>query len=663
MKKFKMKNKYISAFVTTLLTTSLISACDSTLSLNAIRGDSSKIPEISANLTALATGSSLVRIPDLSFVPDDIKNSDDIQVAFDNSKVLYPVTKNSDGSLSFPLSSSVRIDSAGNFNAIFVINNQKSYIVKFKTGPLLKLKSPAVLLKPETGTIVKGEKFKLNANITDDAKDKFVFNWYYGSSASGPFFSISGTSDSVEWTPNTVGSFFIKFDMLNKSTGISSSYVSPVALAFVTDANNIISVSPSSNVLRGKQTTLTANIPNVDPGKYDFTWSYGASAQGPFVAISGNTKTVNWTPVASGSFYIKVDAVNRETKTTSSFNTTEPVVFVTENENIITTQPSLGNIIRGSSVKLEVNVPNSASDASYVWSYSQSPAGPWQSITGALKTVDWTPSITGSFYIKTDIIDNKSNSVSTFISPKAIVFVNEAGNIFKIDPIAGNIKRGSFVNITADVPGATGKNFQYNWSYSSSLLAPFQPLSNSKGDLKSNTIRWRPATEGSYYVKVDAVNLDNQSVLTFTSSSPIVFVNELTPLFRTSPEIARITSETSVDIMVALEATMNSVYTWSYSTSQVGPWTSIGASTTNTITWETKKIPGTTIIVSDVSGKPVPMVIPASTNKPPGTYYIKVDIQDPSDNTIASFVSRTPIIFIDKDSTTSNASIFGGAGQ
>jgi hypothetical protein len=630
----KMQNKTLSALIATIVTLSTAS-CDSSLSFTATRADSAKIPAISANLNQSASGS-LVRIPNGSLLPAEIINSNDIEVAFDNSKSLIPVSKNSDGSLSFPISNTVKIDTNGRFNVIFVIDNQKSFLATINTGPVLQLKSPGILVTPAAGTIIKGEKINLKANAPEDAKDKFIFNWYYGSASSGPFAPISGTGDSVEWTPPNVGSYFIKLDMIDKTTGISSSYISPVSQVFVTDANNLISVSPGSTVQRGKQATLTANIPNIDQTKYDFTWAYAQSAQGPFLPITGNTKTVNWTPTSSGSFFLKIDALNKENNQTSTYTTSEAVVFVTENENIITTEPTTGNIARGNSVKLNASVPVTGDNLSYGWAYSTTANGPWQSIPGTAKMVEWNPPVAGSFFVKVDVIDTQSNNVSTFVSPKTIVFVSEPGNIFRTEPVLANIKRGKFVTVVADIPGTEGKNYQYNWSYSASLSAPFSPITNTTGDARSNSVKWRPPVEGSFYIKVDAVNIENQAVVSFTSTNPVVFVNEITPLFTTSPSPALIFQDGSVDITADLDFNTGSVFSWSYGPTNnpiSGTWFAIGGSTNNKITWDDK-------------------------GKIPGTYYIKVDITDPTDKSVQTFVSRAPIVFVNQGETSGRTPSF-----
>ena len=160
-----------------------LSSCDSSVAFNVTRADNKEIPVISANLTQTQTGTSFIRIPNVKSIPEEIRSSNDIKIVFDNSKSTIPVTRNSDGSLSFPTTSSVRIDSEGNFNAIFLVDGQKSYLTTIKTGAILKLKNPGVLVKPDTGTIVKGEKVKLSANTDEKNKSNFIFNWFYGNSS------------------------------------------------------------------------------------------------------------------------------------------------------------------------------------------------------------------------------------------------------------------------------------------------------------------------------------------------------------------------------------------------------------------------------------------------------------------------------------------------
>lgn len=628
-----------------------LSSCDSSVSFNTTRADSTKIPVITANLSQTQAGTSIVRIPTINAVPEDIRNSSDIKVVFDNSKSTISVTRNSDGSLSFPTTNSVRIDSEGNFNVLFLVDGQKSYLTTIKTGPILRLKNPGVLVSPNNGSVIRGEKVRLSVNTDVQNKSDYIFNWFYGGSSVGQFTPISGTSDTVEFTPPSVGNYYVKLDIIDRNSGATSTYVSPVASVFVSDANNIIN-SSSSTILRGKQTTLTANIPNAD--NFTFTWSYGVTPQGPFMPIAGNTKNVDWTPAQSGSFYIKLEALNKTSGEVSTYTTTDPEVFVTENEGVIITDPLLGNIVRGNSIKLSANV-NSNDNSSFSWSYAPSIQGPWQAIPGSTREINWTPPAAGSFFVKVDVVDGQSNNVSTFISPKAIVFVTEATNIFRTEPLLANIKRGSFVNIFANIPGAEGKKIQYNWSASTSgLPGSFQPLRNIKYDINSNTIRWRPDTEGSYFIKVDAVNIDNQSVSSFTSTTPIVFVNEITPLFTTDPASGKILQDSNIDIMVDLQYTNGSTFAWSYGPSTQGPWFSIGGSNINKITWDKKNRAGG---VDPRTG----VYIPGSEGKPAGTYYVKVDLTDNStDKATSTFVSKSPILFVERvESVFNNNSSFG----
>lgn len=629
----------------------VLSSCDSSISFNATRSDSKQIPSISANLSQTQTGASIVRIPNVSLIPKEIRDSKDIKVVFDNSKSVIPVTRGADGSLSFPTTNSVIRDSEGNFNVLFLVDGQQSYLITLKTGNVLKLSTNAINISPNTGTVIKGEKIRLSIN--SDVKDRgnYYFNWSYGATANGPFITISGNSDNVEFTPPSIGSYYVRVEITDRTTGASSVYISPNPSIFVSDANNIIN-SSNSTILRGKQTTLTATIPKAE--EYSFTWSYGQSPQGPFLPITGTTKSVDWTPNQSGSFYIKLEAVNNTTKEISTYITTEPEVFVTENDGVISTDPQVGNIVRGNSIKLKSNVTLSE-NSNYTWSYATSIQGPWLPIAGSTKEVNWTPSQAGSFFVKVDVADSQTNNVSTFISPKAIVFVTEASNIFRTDPILANVKRGSYVTIFANIPGAEGKKIQYNWSASTSGLAgTFQPLRNIRYNISSNNVRWRPDTEGSFYIKVDAVNVDNQSVSSFTSPNPIVFVNESTPLFTTDPASGKILQDSNIEISVDLPYSSATTFAWSYGPSTQGPWFSIGGSSINKIVWDKKNRAGG---INPVTG----VFIPGQEGKPAGTFYVKVDVtDDATDRTTSTFVSKSPILFVERvDSVFNNSSSFG----
>ncbi|GIW22090.1 MAG: hypothetical protein KatS3mg068_1097 [Candidatus Sericytochromatia bacterium] len=525
-----------------LLTISIafLSSCDSYIPLNTTRGDNNKIIEISGNLIN-SVGSSIVRIPFTNNIPQDILNSEQIEIAFDNSKSLYPVIKNADNSLSFTVPSSIKISSAGKIKAFFVIKNQKSYFVNINTGPIFKLNNPGIIVKPANGIIVKGEKVYLTANLPNDKnKDDYIFNWFYTTTGTAPYLPINGTSINADWIPNSVGNYFIKLDIIDKKTGITSSYTTPSS-----------------------------------------------------------------------------------------------IVFVTENDNIIKTNPDNGKIVKGNSIILEANSPNIQENTTYSWSYStSSQSGVWRPISGNSKIVKWTPTESGSFFIKVDVA-NPNSEVQSFISPKAIVFVSENNDIFQTEPLNGSINLGQYVNIKANISFLEGNN-QYIWSYSNSgLPGTFRNMTNIKTDISSPSIRWRVPEEGSFFVKLDVINSQNSSVLSFQSSNPIVFVTEKLPLFETNPKDGKILPDSTIEISTNVENIMNGSYVWSYGVSQSGPWTAIGGSISKTIKWEKQ-------------------------GKPTGTFYVKLDITDDStDKRVTTFISKNPIIFIEKQSSTNNSNTFG----
>lgn len=525
-----------------LLTLSLIllSSCDSYIPLSTARGDSKNIIEISGNLIS-SVSSSVVRIPVINNLPEDLLNSEQIEVAFDNSKTLYPVVKNADNSLSFVVPASVKVSSTGKIKAFFVVKNQKSYFVNISTGPIFKLNNPGVVVKPANGVIVKGEKVYLTANLPSDKnKDDYIFNWFYTTTGTAPYIPINGTSANVDWIPNSVGNYFIKIDIIDKKTGITSNYTTPSS-----------------------------------------------------------------------------------------------IIFVTENDNIIKTLPENGKIIRGNAITLEANTPNIQDATSYSWSYSTSTqSGVWRPISGNSKSIKWTPTESGSFFVKVDIA-NPNSEVQSFVSPKAIAFVSENNDIFSTEPRGGSINLGQYVTINANISSLEGSS-QYIWSYSNSGVAgTFRPMTNVRADINTPNVRWRVPEEGSFFIKLDVINSQNSSALSFQSSNPMIFVTERLPLFETNPKDGKLLPDSAIEITTNIENILNGSYAWSYGASQMGPWTAIGGSISNKIKW-------------DKQGKPT------------GTFYVKVDITDDStDRKVNTFVSKNPIIFIEKSSSTNNSNTFG----
>lgn len=300
---------------------------------------------------------------------------------------------------------------------------------------------------------------------------------------------------------------------------------------------------------------------------------------------------------------------------------------VTLGSPAILTDPTPASVLRGFSVTLKANVPaEKTANYSYSWFYSTMPtSGQWLGISGNTASVAWTPASPGNFYVRLDITEKATQRNSTFITNTALVNVTEGTDIIKTNPFPASVDRGVQVGLSIPElkPGAL-----YTWSYSASSQGPWAPVVTDSGaTARASGISWIPPAEGNFYIKVDVTDPTAQSTSTFTSSQPLVFVAERTPLITTEPNPARVATNTGINLHTRLVPKLGDIFGWSYGTSQVGPWTAIGGSITQDISW--------------------------TTIRPVGTYYIKLDVNNSSTNATNSYVSKTPLVYVDS-STNSN---------
>lgn len=403
-------------------------ACDSGPHVVAQTGTSPV--SVGANLVTGA-GGTVLRIPNPAELPEAIRNSTDLLLTVDASKSTLPVLKDSDGSLYVNLgTSSVRLDTAGNATAMFVIDRTRSQIVTLRTGPAITLGSPAIQTDPNPASVLKGFAVGLKANVAADKADQYSYAWYYSTlPASGQWLTISGNAANVSWTPSTQGNYYIRLDVTEKATQRNSSFTTSSPLVNVSEGQDIIRTSPwPANVDRAEAVGLS--IPPPKPGMI-YTWSYSTTANGPWQPVTTDqgidpkASSVTWIPPQEGNYYIKVDATDPVAATTSTFTSSQPIVFVVERQPLITTEPSPARVKTTTGINLKTRIIPRAGD-SFGWSYSTSQVGPWTSIGGTtVPEISWTATRpSGTYYIKVDVNNANTNTTNSYVSKSPLVFVD-----------------------------------------------------------------------------------------------------------------------------------------------------------------------------------------------------------------------------------------------
>lgn len=519
----------------------LVAGCESTFNM---AGSPAVAPlgQEGAVRAILAPGASgtTVTIDNPSALPEAVRAARTLEVAIAGRTL--PVTRSPGGYYSFvvPAGTAFNPDVAGNWKVVFVLDDVGSQIVTLLTGSPVQFANPPVLTDPSPGFIVRGLELKLRAN-TEASIDKYQFTWAYSTTGTAPWMSIPGQGKEVEWTPPQAGNFFVKVDAVDRATQQSYSTVTPSALVFVTDGDEVITTTPTSGAIeRGQPVDLAFNRPQGLRGDdLSYAWSVAASSQGPWTTVQGTGPAIQWLPTALGSYYVKTEVSSRSTGEVNTFVTPEAAVFVNEGRPIVTANPSA--VLRGDRVGLDLNltVPGNPPIS---WFYSRTGAvgGAWTSLSGTGKANSLVVNEAGTYHFRVDVPD-ASGAIKTFTTTEPVLNVAE-GALPLIQTVPRNniISQGGNTTLQLNARGVDETNYRYTWFASQSPSGGWMALPiESAREASLKTYDWDTSTEvtlpaggtqivmqpaGSYFIRVDAAEKTGSNVYTFTSSSPVVTI-------------------------------------------------------------------------------------------------------------------------------------------
>ncbi len=596
------------------LTLLLLQACDTPLGLKAHIGPARQTA-LRATLQTSNAGQ-VLSLSDLSSLPAGLRTAQEIRAILDNSNSLYTVVRNADGSLSIPLPAGRQPDSRGKLDIILSDEKQQTYFLSLDTGPLLRLGTPAIKVN-RSAPLLPGSRIEFSLNPENPETDlkNFRFNWAYGTSAQGPWTALSGTGSRLVFEPQQAGNYYLKIETTDINSLASSLYISPVAVLTIGDSRRIAQTEPSSGTIQlGQTIQLKANLPET-AGIRRFLWSYSQSPVGPFQPIAREGERIDWEPRSAGSYYLRIQAFPEQGEA-AVYTSADTLVQVSEADNMILTEPTSGTLIRGETITLSATQPllNNTS-AQYRWFWSSSPQGPFSAIPAEGARIQWSPESTGEFYVRVRISQSETQQEQVFTSSKALVSVRDSDASFELSPQPATLIRGQSVNIQLKSSAQTD---QVAWFYGPSAQGPFTSIPGQQ----SNTLTWSPGQAGSYYLRAE-VSPENASKSIYTSATALVTVSEGVRTLQIEPASAttlgsplKLTAQTPLSSEQLL-------YTWSYSTSALGPW-----------------FPVQTLSRSPQSAS-VDWYPPLS-----GSFYLKTDVSDPSGNLRQSFVSPTALAFV-----------------
>lgn len=611
-----------------LLSVHFLSACNVPSSLQAQIGTSTQT--IRASLVTSTAGQSL-RVIQLEQLPEALKNSNQLYAVLDNSNSIYPVTRNADGSLSIPLSSGRRPDSQGIIE-ILLSNQQQSWLLRFDTGPLLKLESQAIQVNPSSDVTL-GNRLSLTLKPQEPQDlENLIFTWSAATTQNGAFLPLSGTGSSITWEPSAAGSYFIRIEMRDSKTGAYSVYTSPSALVSVRNADQIALRTPNDGrIIAGDKIQLKANIPEYNSEAINWNWSYSSSLQSGFTPIAAQGAQVSWEPPAAGSYYLRLQAeINGQAQ---SYTSSQALVLVSNADDVIQTLPGSGEVIRGQAIELSAKVAETTSNNRYVWSFASSAQGPFTGISNEGQAIQWRPEQTGEFFLRLRVIDTQTQKEKTFTSSKVLVSVKDSDERFVLSPNPAALVKGQSVNLNIkDIPALRN----INWFYAPSAQGPFNAISG-----QGQNTSWTPPFAGTFFVRAEVTG-NNQAKETYTSASALVSVTESNNVITASPEGNQALGRAIALRAQVPDAPANATYNWSVGFSPIGPWQAANSFDSNqngpNLNW-----------------------YPASS----GNYYVKVDMTRPDGQTV-SFVSPRALVFANNSrdffNTSPTPAVIGSQG-
>jgi hypothetical protein len=196
-----------------------------------------------------------------------------------------------------------------------------------ETGPVIQASSPSANV---------GDLLSLSLNVPSPGNGPFA--WYSSPSGGATLWtSIPGNTSKISYIPTASGSFNFRVDV-PQPDGTIQSLTTNTPILSVIQPTPIITVSPTdASVTPGSSVNFTLNAQGIDAG-YRFNWFVSTNPSFGFTSLPGNSsanvysKTYNWAIPATqapGSYYVRVDAVQRQGTNTYSFVSSTPLLNVT----------------------------------------------------------------------------------------------------------------------------------------------------------------------------------------------------------------------------------------------------------------------------------------------------------------------------------------------
>ena len=313
-------------------------------------------------------------------------------------------------------------------------------------------------------------------------------------------------TSTVDWTPTAAGTYYLIAYARNQ--GSSATFEAQRWVRYnITDVAPVASVALSTDKgspqLKGATIQLLASAGG---GNGNYEYKFTTYKDGAYADLRGYsaTSTVDWTPTAAGTYYLIAYARNQGSSATFEaqrwvrYNITDvaPVASValsTDKES-----PHL----QGATIQISASA--SGGNGNYEYKFRTYKDGAYADLRGysPTRTVDWTPTDAGSYYLIA--YARNQGSSATFEAQRWVRY-----NITDVAPVASVALstdeespqlQGTTIQLSASANGGSG-NYEYKFrTYKDGAYADLRDYS------PTSTVDWTPTAAGTYYLIASARN-------------------------------------------------------------------------------------------------------------------------------------------------------------
>ena len=387
----------------------------------------------------------------------------------------------------------------------------------------------------------------------------------------------------------------------------------------------------------GQEVTFSAGISGSDSKdlKVNYVWQYGTdwsywSSTAKETGTTTNATSSSFTPTKAGTYHVWVNIEDPVTGiNVQTSDATIEVVDWTTSKTIAPTTATVGDTIEFSA---DVNGNKDGLSYNYVWRLGET----WSNWNSTVKETGSTtsntsgsfvPSTAGTYYVWVDVSDSTGKRITT---EPAVIEVSESSEVNPDNPgeddtisattlAPSSARVGEPVSFSAKVTGMNfeGATYNYVWRYGTGWSYWNSTIRATESATDATSSSFTPTKAGTYELWINVYDANGNTVQTesaYVSVKNGTFDWEVSGV--TSTKTTYALGET-VDFSANVSGKDVSLLTYNYAWSKGTGWSN----------WSS---------TVKATGKATSQTSSSFTPKTAGTYYLWVDVTDPSGKSITT---------------------------